>query len=158
MKGVILKQEEKHFTYLKDLFFHIGNVQKRYNWLLTDYECYPQNPNYVKILSEDYCWITGEELTEMIEDENFQWIWGVFSAFPKHICKDEVVKYRLPQAEGNRNLWIKPISVQHPLAELEITAWDSSMTIFISKRDDIVDTLQKNNTFTEDLEEYNKML
>ena len=39
----------------------------------------------------------------------------------------------------------KPISIQHPFAEIEIVAWDSLMTILISKNDDIVRRIKKNN-------------
>lgn len=103
---------------------------------------------------EKYCWMTGVELTEMIE-EDFQWIWGVLSAFPKDISKEKVLEYRLPEADGNGEIWQNPVSIQHPLAEIEIIAWDSSATVFISKEDSIVDLLRKNNEFSEDLEEYN---
>ena len=34
--------------------------------------------NMLKRLSKEWCWITGKELTKMIETENFQWIWGSF--------------------------------------------------------------------------------
>ena len=80
MKGAIIDKGEKYYTYLKELFASIGNVQKEYNWLITGHECYPQNPDYAKKLSQEYCWITGDELTNMVENEDFQWIWGVFSA------------------------------------------------------------------------------
>ncbi len=100
--------------------------------------------------------MTGEELTEMIEDENFQWIWGVLSAFPKDVTKDMVLEYKLPIADGNDKIWKNPISIQHPLSVIEIIAWDSSMTTFISRYDDIVKKLAVSNSLAEDLEEYNK--
>ena len=156
MKGVIIQQGEEHFTYLKNLFHLIDNVPKRYNWLITAHECYPQNPVYAKRLSADYCFMTGEDLTEMIENEDFQWIWGVFSAFPKDISKNEILKHELPWADGNEQIWKNPVTLQHPLSEIEIIAWDSTLTVLISKSDEVVEILRKNNRFAEDLEEYNK--
>ena len=50
---------------------------------ITGHECYPQNILYNKILSEEYCWLSGVELTEMIEYEDYQWIWGCFQLFQK---------------------------------------------------------------------------
>ena len=147
---------EKYFTFLKKIFDSIENVQKNYNWLITGYECYPQNIKYVERLSKEWCWITGKELTKMIETENFQWIWGVFSAFPESVTKDDALKYELPKADGNEKIWKNPISIQHPLSVMEIIAWDSSMTILISKFDEIVEKLLKSNPLIEDLEEYNK--
>ena len=156
MKGVVIQQGEEHFTYLKKLFHLIDNVQKRYNWLITAHECYPQNPVYAKRLSADYCFMTGEDLTEMIENEDFLWIWGVFSAFPKNISKNEILKYELPWADGNEQIWKNPVTLQHPLSKIEIIAWDSTLTVLISKSDEVVETLRENNRFAEDLEEYNK--
>lgn len=155
MKGVIIEKGERYFTYLKKIFFSINDIQRNYNWLITAHECYPRNEKYAKILSEEYCWMTGDELTEMIEREEFQWIWGVLSAFPKDIIREKVLEYELPYANGNREIWQNPVSIQHPLAEIEIIAWDSSATVFISKEDRIVDLLRQNNKFAEDLEEYN---
>ena len=62
---------------------------------------------YVERLSKEWCWITGKELTKMIETENFQWIWGVFSAFPESVTKDDALKYELPKADGNEKIWKK---------------------------------------------------
>lgn len=156
MKGVIIDKGDRYFTFLKNLFVSIGNVQKEYNWLITGHECYPQNMEYAKKLSGEYCWITGDELTNMVENENFQWIWGVFSAFPKNISQQEVLKSKLPYADGNTGLWQNPVSIQHPLAEMEIVAWDSSMTVIISKNDDIIEKLIESRPWAEDLEKYNE--
>mgnify|MGYP000100909306 CR=1 FL=1 len=156
MNGLVIEKGEKYFTFLKSIFLAIENVQKEYNWLITGHECYPQNTEYAKKLSEEYCWITGKELTKMIDDEDFQWIWGVFSAFPKSITKEEVLKSKLPYANGYTGLWKNPVSIQHPLAEIEIVAWDSSMTIIISKNDNIIEKLKENKLWVRDLEEYNE--
>ena len=154
MKGIVIDEGEKYFTYLKSIFGAIDNIQKDYNWLISGHECYPQDVNYAEKLSAKWCWMTGTELTEMIENEDFQWIWGVFSAFPKDVAKEEVLKYKLPNADGNDRIWQNPISMQHPLSIMEIIAWDSSMTIFISKRDDIMERMVKSNLLMKDLEEY----
>ena len=46
MKGAILEKGEKCFTLLKNIFDSINNIQKEYNWLVSGYECYPQNIEY----------------------------------------------------------------------------------------------------------------
>lgn len=156
MKGIVLNKGEKYFTFLASIFKSIEDAQKDYNWLISGHECYPQNTKYAEKLSKEWCWMTGEKLTEMIEDENFQWIWGVFSAFPKGVTKEDVLRYKLPEADGNSRIWQNPISIQHPLSIMEIIAWDSSMTIVISKCNDIIEKLAVSNPLAEDLEEYNK--
>ncbi|MBP3568350.1 MAG: DUF2691 family protein [Lachnospiraceae bacterium] len=120
MKGIVIDKGEAHYTYLGSIFGSIENKQKDYNWLITGHECYPQNEKYAEKLSKEWCWITGAELTEMIEDENFQWIWGVFSAFPKDVTEDVVLKYRLSKADGNDRIFENPISMQHLLSVMEI--------------------------------------
>lgn len=155
LKGIVIQNENKYFTFLREVFLSIDNIQKKYNWLITNYECYPQLKKNLKILSNDYCWITGEDLTAMIESENFQWIWGVFSAFPQNISKDIIMQYEFPEADGNERLWKNPIILQHPLAEIEIIAWDSTMTIFISREDSIANMLQKKFNYSVDLVKYN---
>ncbi len=43
MKGLLINKGEKYFTHLKKIFDSIEDAQKNYNWLITGYECYPQN-------------------------------------------------------------------------------------------------------------------
>lgn len=78
MRGVVIEKGEKYFTFFKKLFVSVNNIQISYNWLITGHECYPQNEKYAGLLSEEFCWMTGEKLTEMIENEDFQWILGIF--------------------------------------------------------------------------------
>lgn len=87
--------------------------------------------------------------------ENFQWIWGVLSAFSKKISKEDVLKYPLPFADGYTGFWKNPVTLQHPLAEIEIIAWDGCFVLFISKDNKLVDLLQASFPFAQDLEKYN---
>lgn len=155
MKGVIIERGEKYYTYLKKCFCAMNNLQRNYNWLISSYECWPNTEKYAKILSEEFCWMTGDELTEMIECEDFQWIWGTLSAFSKDIAKEKILQYKLPESDGCSKIWQNPIDIQHPLAEIEIVAWDSSLTVIISKDDHIVDLICEKYVLAEDLEKYN---
>ena len=90
MKGCIIKNDE---ISIKDICNIIGDVDN-YNWLITNIECYPSDEEIVKILDNEYCWIEGRSLLDLLAKEEFQWIWGVFSAFPKEIRLEEVLKYQ----------------------------------------------------------------
>ena len=72
MKSAILKKGEKYYTYMRKLFHVIGNEQVKYNWLVTDCVCYPQNKELENLFSNKYTWISGEQLTEVIRTEDFQ--------------------------------------------------------------------------------------
>lgn len=157
MKGLVLYKGENYFTHLKKIFVSIDNMQKEYNWLITDYECHPLDKKIKNILSNDWCWITGEEFSNIIDKEDVQWIWGVFSAFPKYVNLEDVLKSKLPIVENNKNIWKNPVNTQHPLAEIEIIAFDSSMTIFISKDERIANMFAEKFSLSEDLEKYNSI-
>lgn len=156
LKGIVIDKGKEYFTFLGDVFETIGNIQEDYNWLISGHECYPQDIKCIKSVSREWIWMTGKELTEMIENEDFQWIWGVFSAFSKEITKERVLEYAIPIANGNDRIWKEPLKTQHPLAAIEVIAWDSSMIIFKSSRHDIIEKIKVRNQFAEDLEEYIK--
>ena len=80
----------------------------------------------------------------------------VLSGFEKHITLEEVKKYDLPYADGYRGFWDENISIQHPLATVELVAWDSGCTLFISKADELVDKFRREFPLSVDLEMYNK--
>ena len=134
------------------------SFQKNYNWLISDCEACPQKLGHAIRIQQsgDYSWISGEELTNIIKKDDFQWIWAVLSGFEKHITLEEVKKYDLPYADGYRGFWDENISIQHPLAPVELVAWDSGCTLFISKADELVDKFRKEFPLSVDLEMYNK--
>ena len=116
MKGAILQKGEKHYTYMKGVFSAIRNAQLGYNWLITNCECYPQTKSFYELLTNDnYCWLSGSELTSLVEKEDFQWIWAVLSGVDKSMPVEEVLKYDLPYADGYAGFWENPITIQHPL-------------------------------------------
>ena len=41
--GLIDRKSHKFYTHMRTVFEAIENVQKQYNWLITDWECYPEN-------------------------------------------------------------------------------------------------------------------
>ena len=104
--------------------------------------------------SDEYCWIEGKDLLQLLNKEDFQWIWGVFSAFPKNIELKEILKHNSPYADGYKGFWTNPITLQHPLAVTEITAWDGLTILVITKNNEIVNTLIEKHAFAQDLENY----
>lgn len=151
MKGCMIKSEE---ISIKDICDCLGNIDK-YNWLITNIECYPRNEKIIEIFNNEYCWIKGKDLMKILKSENFQWIWGVFSAFSHKVKLSDVLNYSFPYADGYKGFWKNPISIQHPLAKMEIVAWDGSIILVISKENQVVETIMKRKTDAKDLESYN---
>lgn len=158
MKGALLRKGEEGYTYLRKIFTSMDHFQKNYNWLISDCEACPRRVGHnIRIhQSGDYAWISGEELTNIIKRDDFQWIWAVLSGFEKHIALDEVKKYDLPYADMYRGFWEEELSIQHPLATVELVAWDSSLTLFICKEDALVEKFRSEFPLSVDLEAYNK--
>ena len=69
--GVIDRKNQKFYTYLSKVFHGINNAQKQYNWLITDCECYPKNKEIEELFDQKYCWLSGEELTDIVVKEDF---------------------------------------------------------------------------------------
>ena len=155
MKAVILEEiESGYFTNMKEIFDAIGNQQKNYNWLISDYECNIYPSSAISI-GKDFVWVDGECLTEIVKKDDIQFIWGVFSAFQKTISVEQIMQYDIPIADGNENLWTNKVQIQNPLADIEIIPWDSSLVVLISKADEIVNKFVNRYPKSMDLLEYN---
>lgn len=140
MKRYISEKEEKYYTHMLKVLNAIGGRNLDYNWLITDIEAYPQDDGELdKLIREnDYLFLSTDELITMLEKEDFQWIWGVFSAIPKKYTKEEVLKCELPFADGNYDIYKEDIFViQHPLADIEIVVFDSSCVQIVAKDEEI---------------------
>ncbi len=51
---------------------------------------------------------------------DFQWIWAALSGYEKDSPLSSVLQYPLPYADGYTGFWYNPLSIQHPLAAVEI--------------------------------------
>lgn len=152
MKGCIIDNNKSSLTQVLNC---INNFEQ-YSCLITNIECYPEDEEISRILNGEYCWIEGKELQRLLTKEDFQWIWGVISVFPKDVALAEMLEYKYPYADGYKGFWENPIKLQHPLAISEIVVWDGTLMLLISKNDETVNMLMEKNIFAKDLEEYNR--
>ncbi|MCM1501033.1 MAG: hypothetical protein NC124_21455 [Clostridium sp.] len=155
MNSIIIESLHESQTYLKKIFVALNNRQMEYNWLITDYECYPQNQEIARKFLKEYCWFSGKELTKLVEEENFQWIWGVISGFKPNISLERILEYDFPIADGNSKFWENPVFIQYPLADIEIVAWDGKLTLFLCKENRHAESIYNSFSYAEDLERYN---
>lgn len=154
--GAISINDEKYYTYLKKIFEAIDNKQKDYNWLITNYDCYPHNHEAKEIFNNrEYCWLSGEELTEIIRKDDFQWLWGMLSGFDKDIKLSEILKCGLPCDDDYNKYSKNPLTMQYPLCSIEIVPFDSAYVMILSKNREIVDSFMKVYSCSEDLEKAN---
>ncbi len=129
MERFISKYDEKDYTYMLKLINSIGGRNLKYNWLITDIEAYPNDNNIFYKLENEYVILSNDELLDILEKEDFQWIWAVFSAIPSNIDEKDILQYQLPNRYNISPGYNSEASIQHPLADIEIDCADSSYFI-----------------------------
>lgn len=128
--NVVLENSDsvKFFTDLRVTFSALGIDCESYDWYISDIET-----NRVEI-SEGWC--SGVQLKRIIESNEIQFIWGVFSAFTKGVRVDVI---NPPFVYDNPSYWSgEEVAVQIPGALFEIAAWDSSATILVGGTPEMV--------------------
>ncbi len=153
--GAINEKDMNHYICLKKVFGAIDNKQKEYNWLITDCEyCTGNHRIDEELLNREYCFISGEELTEIVNKEDIPWIWAVLSGFDKSIGLSDILKYDLPYANGYTGFWNKPLTLQNPLSKIEIVPWDGLLILFLSQDKELVNSFMRCFSYSENLEDY----
>jgi len=140
-------------TDLRIVFEAFGGKQREYNWLLTDIELnyYPE-----EFIGKKKLFISGDELTEIVNKNDIQFIWCVLTAFNKDIQIDINRLEVKPFADGNMELWNGSPKVQHPLGIAELVCWDSSLTILITEDLELGKRFKKYFPKAQSLREYEK--
>ncbi len=155
--GIIIDKDDKWHTNLQKLFAAMKNEQLNYKWLISHYDCYPLKPSLKYLLDHEYEYLilSGKELTELAE-EGFQWIWGTFSAFDPSVSDEEILNHSLPRNDCYKGFWKLPLTIQHPLAKIELVAFDSTLTLAFTKDRQLFETIKETYPLAEDLEVYNR--
>lgn len=167
MNSILVDSDEiEYYTFLGPIFEAIHNKQCDYNWLITElntnwvpdnfldyFEHYRINEGYWD--RDNRYWISGTQLTELINDYNIQFIWGVLSGFSKSEQIDINNLDVVPFADGNTAFWKPGVTVQHPKSEIEIVCWNSTLTLLISKDQSVVNDFREYFKEARDLDEYN---
>ncbi|MBE6680956.1 MAG: hypothetical protein E7600_01545 [Ruminococcaceae bacterium] len=154
--GIFIGEGEPGYTLMKKVFNSMENDQLKFNWLIANYECFPVTEEYEKIFGWHTCspvFMSGERITEIVNTEDFLWVWGTFLSFAKDISEEEIMSHKLPWCDEYNGYWKIPYSMQHPLAETEIIAFDSTFTIVLTKNKELYDKIRKAYPLSVDLED-----
>ncbi len=134
----------------------LGGRQKEYDWLITDFECNTHPDQFPYDPQGKPRWLSGQELTELVEKNDIQFIWAALSGFRSDVNIDLNNLEVEPLAEGHPTLWDEKVSIQYPSATVEIVCWDSTFTILLSKDDDLSQRFRSFFPKAKDLNIYNK--
>jgi len=155
LNGLIIHElTEKYFTNLREVFDVLGSIATKYNWLLSDYDCNIYPSAQISI-NEQYVWLAGNELVSIFEEFEIQFIWGVATAYAKETKLEDILRNPYPFANGNEAFWKPEVTMQNPLAEIEIVSWDSTFLLVIAKSKEIVEMFEKRYPNSVDLAVYN---
>lgn len=125
--NLILERAENipFFTDMRATLRALGISASDFDWYVSDIET-----NYCgdDLSSEDQ-WISGKELRHLLDRNDIQFIWAVFSAVP---VGHRPTVSTAPYIEGNPDYWTgSEVRPQLPEAVFEIACWDSSATILV---------------------------
>lgn len=151
--GAIDGKSLKWYTMLPDLLPALESVFASHNWLVTDCSCNRDNPIWDAEDRDGYCWLTGKELVGFAKSDNSQFIGAVFSGFPPEITREQVLAHPLPNWE-NPGYWYTPLHLQHPLANVELTPWDSTYLLFLSHDEKLIRQFRTAFPRSEDLADH----
>jgi hypothetical protein len=157
LKGAVFEEKVSEYIYMNQVFSKMRDFYQDYNWLITDYDCFDY-PSKNLPKNERYIWLTGIEVEEVIEHTQLPFIWGVFSGFNKKLKKEEVLlnlPSNFPIAEGCE-VWKSDFQIQHPLAQIEMIAWEGTYIVLLSKKEELIHSFRDRFPESEDLYEYNK--
>ena len=152
MKKLISKKDEKCYAFILKIIKSIQKVNSKYNWLISAIEAYPFDVygKMEKMLQDnEYLFLSTNELINMLEKNDFQWIWAVFSAIPNNYTIKDILKYKIPYIEDNKKIFTDTI-IQHPLADIEMVVEDGTSLSIVAKENKYLDVFKEIYPLAED--------
>lgn len=134
MDGAILQGKDIYYNNSKIYYTDLNVIVEackintsQYNWLITQYECNYYPTEELENKRHDYIWLTGKDFNELIQNETFQFIWGIIIAFPLTTSLEDVLKIQLPTYKTEK--YFPSLSI------IEIISEDSSFVkVFSSQK------------------------
>ena len=147
MEKLISRKNYKFYTMMREILLDLELADKDYWWFINDVEAYPEKAEFEALLDSDYILLKTSDLMEMLNEDDFQWIWGIFSAIPTKYSREEILQYDFPYVqffdEGQYNPYCDEPRIQHPLAEFEIYAVDSSEMFIVTDNEELIQRFKK---------------
>ena len=135
MQRYISINDDNEYTHLLKILKSLGGSNLKYKWLISDIEAYPQNKSYNDLFNNDYIFLSNHELLTILENEDIQFINGIFSAIPANFKKNEVFQYAIPRINKIDLKYYVALNIQHPLADMEIACIDSTYFSITSRQE-----------------------
>ena len=139
--SAVLRGDGQPHTLLGRVFDALEDRQRGCNFLLVGIEAYPQTPEF-QFVNGPSVWLSGEELTQIVRQEDFQWVWGAFLAFSPEISKEWALSNTsalyVPQS-SDWDSWQVRNRFLETGAQFMIFADDSTATELLTQDRELVD-------------------
>ena len=148
MEKLISTGDYNFYTMLKQILLDLELANNECWWLISDIDAYPRKKEYEDLIYKDeYALFTTSQLMTMLNDDDFQWVWAVFSAIPLKYSREDILKYDLPQIQiidkGEYNPYFDEPRLQNPLAEFELYAVDSTCMFIVTDNVELIERFKK---------------
>ena len=137
-----LERDGQYHTSLKRVFDALEGRQIGFDFLLLGVEAYPLEHEEFEAVNQTPRWISGAELTRVVETEDFQWVWGALLAYPEGCGRAEVleqVRALCPPGPPDEESWGVRRKFEKTGAIFLILAADSSLTELVSADRGLID-------------------
>ena len=137
-----LERDGQYHTSLKRVFDALEGRQIGFDFLLLGVEAYPLEHEEFEAVNQTPRWISGAELTRVVETEDFQWVWGALLAYPEGCGRAEVleqVRALCPPGPPDEESWGVRRQFEKTGAIFLILAADSSLTELVSEDRGLID-------------------
>jgi hypothetical protein len=145
------------------VFNALQDVCPKHDWLISDLDCIwldsSDEERWPRLGASEFApfasrsvLVNGRELDEILNWNNVQFVWAVFSALP---IGTRPATEKAPYAEENPHLWQGSPKPQLPEAVLEIVCWDSSCCLLIGASEELATSFRKSFPEALDLDEQN---
>lgn len=132
-----------------------------HNWLITDLDCYDYcGWDGCEKWAESRLFLSNEELCHDVNLRDMQFVWGVFSALPKNITKEEALTYPDIGLDGNSGGFLlkNTLLPQQQNSILEIWSTDSTSVTVVTHNTDYLKPLYNLSCEVYDAELFNQKM
>lgn len=145
MEGLLLNEKTKYVTYMEPIFDALGrDYIEHLNWRITYSECGGSPTDNYSFSGRVDSWLPGKALLDEIGNHpNLQWWWGLLQGFDPIFTQAEIQKESPVDIQCDTKIWELPVSMRDYRAEIEIEAFDSTLTIVIAKEEAVIEKLKR---------------
>jgi len=131
-----------YHTDLALVFQAFGGRQKEFNWLVPNFQGHAVGESWgtslpTSVFGDEPELVSGQVLSQIVEQTDIQFVWGFLFGFAPEVVISPGDFAWEPSADGNRMFWGDKVAPEHPKATVEIVCFDSTLTLLLSKDDDL---------------------